>query len=225
MAEDEKSPIERLIETAVFAPLGIAAMIREELPKLVSRGHQEANMAKMMGQFAVGMGRQEVEKRLKQYTERPAPNAAKPPAATPPPAPAPSSRPHPRHRATRACASCRDPVRQRHTGHGSRRAEPGHPGLRQPVGVTGGAAPRRAEPGRARGDRLLRSGRSGPAHDPEPGRATSRRVGPARDDRRGRSCRHCARRHIRRRRRDHRDGRECGGHLARPTRRRRDARA
>ncbi len=95
MAEDEKSPIERLIETAVFAPLGIAAMIREELPKLVSRGHQEANMAKMMGQFAVGMGRQEVEKRLKQYTERPAPNAAKPPAATPPPAPAPSSAPTP----------------------------------------------------------------------------------------------------------------------------------
>lgn len=87
MAED-KSPIERIIETAVYAPLGIAAMIREELPKLVSRGQQEANMAKMMGQFAVGMGRQELEKRLKQYTERPAPKVAQGPVATPKPAPA-----------------------------------------------------------------------------------------------------------------------------------------
>lgn len=87
---DEKSPLERIIETAVFAPLGIAAMIREELPKLVNRGHQEANMAKMMGQFAVGMGRQELEKRLKQYTERPAPKAAQGPVATPKPGPAPT---------------------------------------------------------------------------------------------------------------------------------------
>jgi hypothetical protein len=45
-------------------------------------------MAKMMGQFAVGMGRQEVEKRLKQYTERPAPKTAQGPVATPTPAPA-----------------------------------------------------------------------------------------------------------------------------------------
>jgi hypothetical protein len=78
---DEKSPLERIIEAAVFAPLGIAAMIREELPKLVDRGHQEANMAKMMGQFAVTMGRQEVEKRLKQVADRPAPSSR--PAATP----------------------------------------------------------------------------------------------------------------------------------------------
>ncbi|MBA2608821.1 MAG: hypothetical protein H0U92_07790, partial [Actinobacteria bacterium] len=95
---DEKSPLERIIETAVYAPLGIAAMIREELPKLVSRGQQEANMAKMMGQFAVGMGRQELEKRLKQYTERPAPNTAQGPVATPKPAapaPPPAAAPAP----------------------------------------------------------------------------------------------------------------------------------
>lgn len=87
---DEKTPLEKMIETAVYAPLGIAAMLREELPKIVARGHQEANMAKMMGQFAVGMGRQEVEKRLKQIAERPAP---KPTAATAPPAPTPSPAP------------------------------------------------------------------------------------------------------------------------------------
>lgn len=90
MAEEEKTPLERLVETAVYAPLGIAAMLREELPKIIARGQQEANMAKMMGQFAVGMGRQEVEKRLKQIAERPAPKPAPAPAAPPTPAPAPA---------------------------------------------------------------------------------------------------------------------------------------
>lgn len=95
---DEKSPLEKLIETAVYTPLGIAAMLREELPKIVARGQQEANMAKMMGQFAVGMGRQEVEKRLKQIAERPAPK----PAATTAPSPAPAAAPAPTPPATPA---------------------------------------------------------------------------------------------------------------------------
>ena len=99
MADDEKSPIERLVEAALFAPLGIAAMVREELPKLVERGHQEANMAKAMGQFAVTMGRSELEKRLKQVADRPAQSRPKPapaPAAkTPAPAPAPAPAPTP----------------------------------------------------------------------------------------------------------------------------------
>jgi hypothetical protein len=88
---DERNPLERMIEAALFAPLGIAAMIREELPKLVERGHQEANMAKAMGQFAVNMGRTELEKRLKQVAERPAqsrPQPAPSPAPTAAPAPA-----------------------------------------------------------------------------------------------------------------------------------------
>lgn len=96
---DEKSPLERLIEAAMFAPLGIAAMVREELPKLVERGHQEANMAKAMGQFAVTMGRSELEKRLKQVADRPAQSRPKPapaPAATTPaPAPRPTPAPTP----------------------------------------------------------------------------------------------------------------------------------
>jgi hypothetical protein len=94
MADDEKSPLERLVEAALFAPLGIAAMVREELPKLVERGHQEATMAKAMGQFAVTMGRTELEKRLKQVAERPAQTRPAPaPAAKPAPAPAPATPP------------------------------------------------------------------------------------------------------------------------------------
>jgi hypothetical protein len=101
---DEKSPLERIIEAAMFAPLGIAAMVREELPKLVERGHQEANMAKAMGQFAVTMGRSELEKRLKQVADRPAqsrPTPA-PAAAAKTPAPAPRPAPTPPHTAPAA---------------------------------------------------------------------------------------------------------------------------
>ncbi len=102
---DEKNPLERIIEAAVFAPLGIAAMVRDELDKLVARGHQEANMAKMMGQFAVKQGRDELEKLLKQVAERPpptrtaqtsprpAPSPTKPSAPAAPPAPAAPSTP------------------------------------------------------------------------------------------------------------------------------------
>ncbi len=89
---DEKSPIERLVEAALFAPLGIAAMVREELPKLIERGQQEANMAKMMGEYAVKMAREDLEKRLKQIADRPpqsraaapTPARAAAPAAVPP---------------------------------------------------------------------------------------------------------------------------------------------
>jgi hypothetical protein len=87
---DERNPLERLLEAAIFAPLGIAAMVREELPKLVARGHQEANMAKAMGQFAVTIGRSELEKRLKQVAERPSQSR---PAPGPASAPAPDAKP------------------------------------------------------------------------------------------------------------------------------------
>jgi hypothetical protein len=95
MADDEKSAIERLVEAALFAPLGIAAMVREELPKLIERGHQEATMAKALGQFAVNMGRTELEKRLKQVADRPAPTCPAPAQATPAPAPAAATAPEP----------------------------------------------------------------------------------------------------------------------------------
>ena len=96
MADEEKNPLERLFEAALFAPLGIAAMVREELPKLIERGHQEATMAKAMGQFAVNMGREELEKRLKKIAERPAQSAPRPqPTTAPPSAPSPKPTPTP----------------------------------------------------------------------------------------------------------------------------------
>ena len=95
---DEKNPLERIVEAAVFAPLGIAAMLRDELDKLVARGHQEANMAKMMGQFAVKQARDDLEKRTEAgrrtsavdaHAQAPRPTPATP--ATPPTPTAPAA--------------------------------------------------------------------------------------------------------------------------------------
>jgi hypothetical protein len=105
---DRKSPIERAINLFVYAPVGLIALAREELPQIIEKGRQEltnqATVAKMMGEFAVAEGRKEASKRLEQAGDAvgslrsvgerrgPAP-AASTTAASPPPAPAPPTPP------------------------------------------------------------------------------------------------------------------------------------
>jgi hypothetical protein len=101
---DRKSPVEQALDLFVYAPIGFLATVRDELPKLIERGHQEltnqATVAKMMGEYAVGEGQKEAGKRLQQASEtitgitsalndrrRPAP-APPPPHAPAPPTPA-----------------------------------------------------------------------------------------------------------------------------------------
>jgi hypothetical protein len=89
----ERGPLERLLDVAVYAPLGLVMTLDEVLPQLVERGHQQVNMARMFGQFAVQTGGKEARKRLEkvsaQVTELVA-GAIAPPAAPPPPAPPPA---------------------------------------------------------------------------------------------------------------------------------------
>ncbi len=60
---DEKSPIERLLDVFVYAPLGFVMNLDEIVPQLVEKGHQQVSMARMFGQFAVeGEGRKQVQK-------------------------------------------------------------------------------------------------------------------------------------------------------------------
>jgi hypothetical protein len=116
---DRKSPIERALDLIVYAPDGLAALAREELPKIIERGHQElsnqATVAKMMGEYAVAEGRKEAGKALAQagdamgnlrsLAERrmdgrrpaapPPPAPASTTAASPPPAPAVTPPPAP----------------------------------------------------------------------------------------------------------------------------------
>lgn len=67
---DEKSPVERLLDTFVYAPIGFLLNLDEIVPQLVEKGHQQVDMARMFGQFAVeGEGRKRVEKLQSQARE------------------------------------------------------------------------------------------------------------------------------------------------------------
>jgi hypothetical protein len=58
---EHKSPIERLIEVAVFAPVGLAESAGEELDRLVEKGRHrvegQIHTARLVGQFAVQVAR------------------------------------------------------------------------------------------------------------------------------------------------------------------------
>ncbi len=65
---DAKSPGDRLLEVAVFAPAGLAATIVEEFPKLVEKGRHrvegQVQTARLVGQFAFQMGRRQIEQTI-----------------------------------------------------------------------------------------------------------------------------------------------------------------
>jgi len=95
---ERKSPMDRALDLFVYAPLGLVLNIEEVLPQLVERGHQQVNMARMFGQFAVQTGTKEARKRLETLSERgrPAPEpvvarAAPNPARAPEVADVPSA--------------------------------------------------------------------------------------------------------------------------------------
>jgi hypothetical protein len=84
------SPVERLVDLVVFAPLGLALRARDELPKLAAYGRDrfdaQARVARMVGQMTVAQARRQVESVL----HRPQPESD-----APVPAPAPPGRPVP----------------------------------------------------------------------------------------------------------------------------------
>ena len=72
---EPKSPLAVLFETLLFAPVGLAVMLHDELPKLAERGKQHLDprvrTARMVGEFAVKAGQKEVERRLAGRTKAP----------------------------------------------------------------------------------------------------------------------------------------------------------
>lgn len=74
-----RHPLVRLVETAVYAPIGLALLVREQIPMLAERGKTDTEtrvrVARMVGEFAVKAGRKEVERRLA-GRNRPGANAA-----------------------------------------------------------------------------------------------------------------------------------------------------
>lgn len=66
MADHPTSPLDRLVELAVYAPVGLAVTVSEELPSLVDKGRRRISsqvvLARMVGRFAVSRGTREVER-------------------------------------------------------------------------------------------------------------------------------------------------------------------
>ena len=88
---DRKNPVDHLLDLFVYAPLGLMMNLEEVVPELIEKGHQQVNMARMFGQFAVQTGTKEARKRVEQVQEQVA--ARRPPA--PAPAPDRASAPSP----------------------------------------------------------------------------------------------------------------------------------
>lgn len=80
-------PWDAALDLFVYTPVGLAMTAAEELPKLAAKGRTRVNtqltMARVVGQFAVARGRQELEKRLSPPTPHAAPVHEEPaPAVT-----------------------------------------------------------------------------------------------------------------------------------------------
>ena len=97
MPDEKKSPIDNVVELALYAPLGLALTARDHLPDLIARGRQQVTsqvmLARMMGQYAVKEGEKDLRQRVEGLSKTlsdlgilPEPN---------PPAPAPSAAPQP----------------------------------------------------------------------------------------------------------------------------------
>jgi hypothetical protein len=65
---DRPDPVRRLVDVAVFAPIGLAAMARDHLPDIVETGRervrQRLTVARFIGELVVQQSRREVSKRL-----------------------------------------------------------------------------------------------------------------------------------------------------------------
>jgi hypothetical protein len=83
-------PIDTALDLFVYAPVGLALTAVEELPKMATKGRtritNRISVARVVGQFAVARGRQELEKRFASPVPESAPAVPRPAAA---PAPEP----------------------------------------------------------------------------------------------------------------------------------------
>ena len=71
---DTRTPGERLLEMMVFAPAGLAVTVVEEFPKLVEKGRHrlegQVHTARLVGQFAMQMGRRRLDEAVTRLGER-----------------------------------------------------------------------------------------------------------------------------------------------------------
>lgn len=111
---EERPPIEQILDVLVYAPVGLALALRDELPRLVEKGRQQADgqvaVARMLGQMAAGKGQQEIGKALNDLWARlsgASDTNEEPPSPPAEEKPAPKARPS-RSAAARASAPSAD---------------------------------------------------------------------------------------------------------------------
>ena len=92
---DDKTPIEKAVELAVYAPIGFFNFIRTMMPGWIEGGRQEVNKqmstAKAISEIAIAQGRKDAEKAVTQAGEVVSNLAARRSAAPPRPNAAPPS--------------------------------------------------------------------------------------------------------------------------------------
>jgi len=83
----EPDGVRRALDVLVFAPLGVALTVVEDLPGFVAKGHQrvEADIrnARAVGQFVVTIGRRAITRRVGGILQAPPPPSAPAPSGGP----------------------------------------------------------------------------------------------------------------------------------------------
>ena len=177
---------QRTLDAFVFAPAGFLLTAVEDLPEMAAKGRArlegQVRNAHVLGQFAVTYGRRDLTRRLArltgggQWSVRPPPPTIEHRRATAGPDEAGSTgathgtRPRP---GRRPGDDRTDAAARRAAG----RYRPGHPRLRHPLGLTGGAPARRPGLAGAGGRLPPRGGHPGTPDHPAPGPAAARRRG------------------------------------------------
>ena len=63
---DHKNPIDQALDVFVYAPLGLLFSARETIPQLAEKGREYVAAARVMGGYAIGQGREQAEKAVRQ---------------------------------------------------------------------------------------------------------------------------------------------------------------
>ncbi|MBV8387876.1 MAG: hypothetical protein JO155_13870 [Acidimicrobiia bacterium] len=67
---DHKNPIDQALDVFVYAPLGFLFSARETIPQLAEKGRGFVAAARMMGEFAIGQGREQAGRAVRQATDQ-----------------------------------------------------------------------------------------------------------------------------------------------------------
>ena len=69
--QDGKSPLRRTLDLCLFAPVGVAVTVVEDLPELIAKGKRRVELelgnARVVGRFVVNKGQREMSDRLDEF--------------------------------------------------------------------------------------------------------------------------------------------------------------